>query len=58
MPKIPLGCIFYLGDEEVSPSINILFDSAASHYMPTEDLSSLGIYLSQALRGSLENKSR
>ena len=51
LPKIPIGCILYLGDEEVSPSINILFDAAAPHYLPTEDLSYLGLYLSTTLRG-------
>jgi hypothetical protein len=51
LPKIPMGCILYLGDEEVSPSINILFDAAAPHYLPTEDLSLLGSYLSAILRG-------
>jgi len=51
LPKIPIGCILYLGDEEVSPSINIVFDAAAPHYLPTEDLSYLGLYLSTRLRG-------
>lgn len=50
-PKIPVGCILYLGDEEVSSSFNILFDAVAPHYLPTEDLSYLGLYLSTALRG-------
>ncbi len=51
LPKIPMGCILYLGDDEVSPSINILFDAVAPHYLPTEDLSYLGLHLSAALRG-------
>lgn len=50
LPQIPLACILYLGDEEVSPSINILFDAAAPHYLPTEDLSYLGVYLSTELQ--------
>lgn len=49
LPKIPMGCILYLGDEEVQPSVAVLFDSAASHYLPTEDLSLLGAYLATAL---------
>lgn len=56
LPKIPMGCILYLGDEEVSPSINMLFDAAAPHYLPTEDLSLLGTYLSAALRGFKESQ--
>ena len=56
LPKLPMGCILYLGDEEVSSSINMLFDAAAPHYLPTEDLSYLGFYLSAALRSSVESK--
>ena len=51
LPKIPMGCILYLGDDEVLPSINILFDAAAPHYLPTEDLSYLGLHLRLALQG-------
>jgi hypothetical protein len=50
LPKIPVGCILYLGDSEVSPSINILFDEAAPHYLPTEDLTILGSLLNSALK--------
>lgn len=50
LPKIPMGCILYLGDQEVPSSITMLFDAAAPHYLPTEDLSLLGTYLSAALR--------
>ena len=50
LPKIPMGCILYLGDDEVPPSINILFDAAAPHYLPTEDLSYLGLHLRLALQ--------
>jgi hypothetical protein len=55
LPKIPMGCILYLGDEEVSPSISILFDAVAPHYLATEDISYLGLYLSIALRGYKES---
>jgi len=51
LPKIPMGCILYLGDEEVSPSVAVVFDSAASHYLPTEDLSLIGTYMTTALIG-------
>jgi len=50
LPHLPVACLLYLGDEEVSPSVNILFDASAPHYLPTEDLSYLGSHLSQALR--------
>jgi len=55
LPKIPMGCILYVGDEEVSPSVSILFDAVASHCLPTEDLSYLGLYLTLALRGYKES---
>ncbi len=45
LPKIPMACILYLGDEEVQPAVNVLFDAAAFAYLPTEDLSLLGAYL-------------
>ena len=50
LPKIPIACILYLGEEEIPPSINILFDAAAHAYLPTEDLSYVGTYLSTALQ--------
>lgn len=49
-PRVRLGCILYLGDEEVSPSMNILFDESAPHYLDTEDLAYIGSYLPIAMR--------
>ena len=45
LPKVPMACILYLGDDEVQPSLNVLFDATAPAYLPTEDLSLLGTYL-------------
>ena len=50
LPQLPMAAILYLGDEDVSPSINVLFDASAPHYLPTEDLSYLGVYLSATMR--------
>lgn len=50
LPRIPMGCILYLGDDEVPSSISILYDAAAPYCLPTEDLFLLGNYLSTALR--------
>jgi len=50
LPKIPMACILYLGDEEVPSSISILYDASAPYYLPTEDLFLLGNYLSTSLR--------
>jgi hypothetical protein len=54
LPKIPVACIFYLGEEEIPSSVNILFDAAAYTYLPTEDLSLVGVYLSYAMQGYKE----
>ena len=50
LPRIPIACIYYQGEEGIPSSVNILFDAAAEHYLPTEDLSLLGVYLVGALR--------
>ena len=50
LPNLPIACILYLGDEEVQPSVNVLFDASASSYLPTEDLSLLGSYLNAMQR--------
>jgi hypothetical protein len=50
LPKIPLACILYLGEEELPSSVNILFDATSYTYLPTEDLSLLGMYLALAMR--------
>jgi hypothetical protein len=50
LPRIPMACIFYQGEEGIPSAVNILFDAAVEHYLPTEDLSLLGVYLVGALR--------
>ncbi len=50
LPKIPMACIYYQGEEGIPSSVNILYDAAAPEYLPTEDLSLLGVYLVNAMR--------
>ncbi|UCC59331.1 MAG: DUF3786 domain-containing protein [Dehalococcoidia bacterium] len=50
LPRIPIACIYYQGEEGLASSVNILFDASAEHYLPTEDLSLLGVILVGALR--------
>jgi hypothetical protein len=45
-----MACIYYQGEEGIPSSVNILFDAAAPEYLPTEDLSLLGVYLVNAMR--------
>ena len=50
LPKIPMACIFFQGEEGIPSSVNILFDASASEYLPTEDLSLVGVYLVNSMR--------
>jgi hypothetical protein len=50
LPRIPMACIFYLGEEDIPSSINVLYDAAAHNYLPTEDLSLLGVSLVGVLK--------
>lgn len=50
LPRIPMACILFLGEEEIPSTVTILFDASAPHYLPTEDLSILGAYLGGALQ--------
>lgn len=49
LPRLPMGCVLYLGDEEVPGSAAVLFDKTAPDYLPTEDLSLIGHYLVRTL---------
>jgi hypothetical protein len=49
LPRVWLAVVVYRGDEEFSPSANVLFDAAAANYLPTEDLAVLGGYLASKL---------
>jgi hypothetical protein len=40
-PRVPLTVTLWLGDEELPPEANILFDSSIINYLPTEDITIL-----------------
>jgi hypothetical protein len=42
LPRLPMAIILHLGDEELPATVSVLFDGAAGHYLPTEDLAVLG----------------
>ncbi|MGD8464070.1 MAG: DUF3786 domain-containing protein [Anaerolineae bacterium] len=42
LPRVWMAAILHLADDEFPAEVNILFDAASSHYLPTEDLAVLG----------------
>jgi hypothetical protein len=42
LPRIWMAVVLYAADEEFPANANVLFDAAARHYLPTEDLAILG----------------
>ena len=54
LPKIPVCFTIWPGDDEMPASANILFDEAASSYLPTEDYAHLPAVVNGAMKGKLE----
>ena len=50
LPRVPLCFILWPGDEEMPASANILFDQAASSYLPTEDYAHLPALVTAAMK--------
>jgi hypothetical protein len=48
-PKVPVSVILWEGDDEVSPSSNMLFDSSIKELLPTEDVAVIGGFVASAL---------
>ena len=49
LPRVRMAIVFYLGDEELASTVNVLYDGASGHFLPTEDLAVLGGLLVGAL---------
>jgi Domain of unknown function (DUF3786) len=49
LPRAPLLAVFWQGDEDFPSSCQILFDAAASHYLPTDAYAILGSTLTRRL---------
>jgi hypothetical protein len=48
-PRVWVAIVVWAGDEEFSPSVQLLFDGSANHYLPAEDLAVLGGMVSSGL---------
>ncbi len=42
LPRVPLVVVYWQGDEEFSPTAQVLFDASAGHYLPVDALAVLG----------------
>ena len=54
-PKIPVTVILWIGDFEVPPSSNMLFDSSIKEHMPTEDVAVIGGFVASKLIKSMKD---
>ncbi len=52
LPRVQVAAIYYAGDEDFPASANVLFDSSASHYLPTDALAGVGSALVDRLVGT------
>jgi hypothetical protein len=57
LPRLWLAVVLYLADDEFPASVNVLFDAAANHYLPTEDLAVLGGILAGRLAKAAKARS-
>jgi len=54
LPRILVGAVYWLGDEDFPSSATILFDAAAGHYLPTDAVGALGSQLVSFLLGRVD----
>lgn len=48
-PRLAMAVQLWEGDDEFPGRVQVLFDAAASHYLPTEDLSGVGDWLAHKI---------
>lgn len=53
LPRVPICFTIWPGDEELPASATILFDEAASSYLPTEDYAHIPAIVNGAMKGRL-----
>lgn len=45
LPRVSLAIVYWLGEEDIPSKAQVLFDQAASHYLPTDVLAIVGAQL-------------
>ncbi len=53
LPRLALAVLVWAGDEEFPTQASLVFDAAAGHYLPAEDLAGLGGLLARRLTSGL-----
>jgi len=55
LPRVLLALVWWAGDDEFPANATVLFDAAASHYLPTDGLAILGRLLCRKLAKPLKH---
>ena len=58
LPRILVGAVYWVGDEDFPSSATLLFDAAASHYLPTDAVGALGSQLVSFLLGRADESAQ
>jgi len=58
LPRILVGAVYWTGDEDFPSSATLLFDAAASHYLPTDAVGALGSQLVSFLLGRADESAQ
>ena len=57
LPRVPVGVVFWGGDEEFPSNCQFLFNSNVSKHLPTDTCAILGSMLTQMILKQMENES-
>ncbi len=55
-PKVPITIVLWVGDDELTPELNILFDSSISDYLESEDVTVVCETITWRLINAAKNK--
>jgi len=55
LPRLPVGLVYWQGDEDFSSTCQVLFDASLSHYLPTDVAAFVGSLLTRRLAARRPN---